>query len=482
MRNFLTIASTIALISTPCFSKEKLKLSESNLIQLAKDSSPSLDWIKLNELNSKLQLNTFDENFETKLKVDSNYSKTEEKQFSQFSPVTSPISHVQFGAARNFKQGFALSVNAYSDQFTNSFVNKGTTTGISTVLTADLYKDILGKTTLKKYRSLEEEQKRSLIEGQIQSKAFLQNIRKLYWALVANNESIELTTKLLKSSEKQVAQAKKRLRNNIADSGEVAKYQSQAAARKASIIYLKYQRENLLQNLNQLVPDLNNYDLVLAPYNIEKTVQTVLACTTTISRSHQAPMDNTLYDELIKTLDQQYELDHDIANNYSGLDIKLHSEYKLQGKALGTSESITDFEDDKRKAYAVGVSISLPIESKQKTTEEILKRVQKKKYLASKKDNLSKIDSFHSQIVKSIQYLQQIMLAQKENSSFLQESLNVSSKKFKQARITVQQLVAEQDSLHQSSLDEIQTKLNIINTVLDYLAVYTETPCQLNRI
>lgn len=85
-------------------------------------------------------------------------------------------------------------------------------------------------------------------------------------------------------------------------------------------------------------------------------------------------------------------------------------------------------------------------------------------------------------MIRSVTLLKQVVANQKINSFNLAKSLKVSQKKYKQARITVEQLVQEQDGFLNSNLAEIETKLNIINTLLDYFSVYTETPCNLNRI
>jgi hypothetical protein len=55
-------------------------------------------------------------------------------------------------------------------------------------------------------------------------------------------------------------------------------------------------------------------------------------------------------------------------------------------------------------------------------------------------------------------------------------------KKYQQARASVNDLVQDQDALLSSELITIDTKLAVLNVILDYLAVYTETPCDFNRI
>jgi hypothetical protein len=55
-------------------------------------------------------------------------------------------------------------------------------------------------------------------------------------------------------------------------------------------------------------------------------------------------------------------------------------------------------------------------------------------------------------------------------------------KKYVQARASVNDLVQDQDALLNSELATIDTQLQILNVLFDYLAIFTETPCSFNRI
>jgi len=55
-------------------------------------------------------------------------------------------------------------------------------------------------------------------------------------------------------------------------------------------------------------------------------------------------------------------------------------------------------------------------------------------------------------------------------------------RKFNQARIPVSALILDQDALFSSDLSIVDTKLAVLNTLLDYIVVFTETPCSFNKI
>ena len=102
---------------------------------------------------------------------------------------------------------------------------------------------------------------------------------------------------------------------------------------------------------------------------------------------------------------------------------------------------------------------------------------------SSRYDNLSgKIKTYHKQINQQITLLQMVFQNQKVNSEKLEISLRTTKTKYNQARIDVYNLINDQDAYLQSQLAEIDTKLAVVTTLLDYLAVFTELPCEFNRI
>ncbi|TNF24678.1 MAG: TolC family protein, partial [Deltaproteobacteria bacterium] len=363
-----------------------------------------------------------------------------------------------------------------------SFVTSSTTTGISAELAMDLHKDFLGRITKTELDNRKMEADKADLEKKISKKAFIQNLRKLYWALVANNEAQKITKELLVTANQQVKQAEDRFKNKVADSGEVARYRSQVAARTASLISLQYQQSNLHQRLKEMIPSLASKTIVLAPYNLDETVNNVLVCSSMLEQKTNSPMDFTLYDEVVQILNGQEQNQKKIDNLYDTWDLALQSEIKKTGKEYTYSESYSDLSSDGRNAYQVGLQLTIPLGSRKKDTREVKEIVNKKKFKAEQEANLAKLEAYHSQMIRSVTLLKQVVANQKINSFNLAKSLKVSQKKYKQARITVEQLVQEQDGFLNSNLAEIETKLNIINTLLDYFSVYTETPCNLNRI
>ena len=83
----------------------------------------------------------------------------------------------------------------------------------------DLYKDFLGRSTKKRLSVLSHEVEAAKINQEINTQQFKLNLQKLYWSLVANEESIKLTKSLIKQAQKQVAITSKKYKSSVSDQG-----------------------------------------------------------------------------------------------------------------------------------------------------------------------------------------------------------------------------------------------------------------------
>jgi outer membrane protein TolC len=456
-------------------------IDEAFLKESLKENPPTVDQINAALLGAQAQEKALDDKFNTNLEASASYFDTREKQFAQFIPVTSPVKNYEVKVTRNFSSGVTVGLRGFADQFSNNFVQDASTTGMSVLLGVNLWKDLFSKRTMSEIEKAQTYSRQAQWQKEIGIASFENSLRKIYWSIVANAEALKISEGLLQSSLKQVKEAKRRRKNNIADAGEVARYQSQVAARQASIISLKYERATLIKNLKELLPHIALKDVQLKPYNIDDTVNKVLACTSTIASQGQPPLRFTKYDEIVSALEKQSQLESKINNSYDDIDVQLQTEYGFKGRANSGSDSFNDLQDDGRRNVAVGLTVNIPLESKKKTTREVLNKATKLKYRSKKMQEMAKIKAYHTQTVSQIALLQEIIRNQKENTKYLGISLKNSKRKYNQARLTVEQLVQEQDAYLQSNLDEIRTKLAVINTIFDYLSVYTETPCALNK-
>ena len=424
---------------------------------------------------------SFDDQFSWRLQSDLNYLKANEKGLAEFDPVTVDSTQIQAAVIKPFASGVQVGFSAFTNQVSNTFVNNSTNTGVGLSLSVDLLKNFLGRLTSSQLKNAQILTKKAEIEKEIQERAFLQSLRKIYWAIVATQEQITISQGLLETAQRQLQDTDQRRKSNVADSGDVARSRSQVASRKSTILLLEYQLETQMQQLKELVPEFANRNIVLKEVSLTKTISDVLVCTSLIQSQTSVPYDYTRYDEVIKLVNEAYEEQRMATNAINAWDLKLNGEAQYFGKAYGYGDSLQDISDDRQNRYSVGLQLNIPLDGKKSTTEETQRLLDEKRFLAERDSIQAKMEAFHNQTLRNIALLQRAVRTQGENSKDLSESLRSAQKKFEQARLGFRELIADQDLLLQSNLDEVRTKLSVITTLLDYFSVFHTTPCPLNQ-
>ena len=271
-----------------------LNLSEPMLIEMSKKGSPQLDQIQAAFLGAELASSQGLEKYAPELFGQGVYKKTNEKSMTTFQPVFSPIKTAQLGVRKSFVQGFDTSAYLETDQRSAQLQGGGSlqnVTATTLVFKAqmDIWKNLFGNISKRELESFDLDKKRAEIEKDIQTKAFNIALRRVYWSLVANKESFMVLDSLLKTAAQQSKESKERQRNSIAEADEVARYEAQLASRQAAQHYLEFQREILIKQLRNLLPELSASEIVLDKYDLNKTINEVLVCTTSIGQQSVVP-------------------------------------------------------------------------------------------------------------------------------------------------------------------------------------------------
>lgn len=478
------------------FSSFALEVNEENLMKMAKKNSPQLDEIKSRLLEANATFRSSNDNLSSEAYAGYQHQTTNEKAVVPFFPIYSPINQYKVGVRKNFKYGLSADVSASVQQQSGS--NNNTTfrdihtTIYDLTLNIDLWQDLFGKLTQAKLENANLNYQSNKLKSKIEQKTFLVAVRRMYWNLVANAEKLKISNRLLDQAEKQARDARQRKRNSIADAGEVARYESQVASRKGSVLLLEYQREQILKSLSDLVPELNGKELVLAPYSVDKSIFDVLACTQIIEREKAIPYQYTDYDEMTNILKKIQKNQSELDQSYDDIDIKLSTSFRQIGVASndpdgnGTlyegsyQDSLEDIQDNDRSAFLAGVSITIPL-GDQDETAQVKEEYNRKRLDANIKSTDNNLIATHNQVSRQIKVLQEVIKTQRLNSEKLNIRLKDMRKKFSQARISVSDLIQDQDALLNSDLAIIDTQLEILNTLLDYFTVFTDTPCGFNK-
>ncbi|MBL7663898.1 MAG: TolC family protein [Bacteriovoracaceae bacterium] len=489
----LHVATLLLLLSLSVDAQDSFSLTEKNLTQLSLETSPQWESIEAAFLSAKSDAEQLNDGFRPEIFGEAQYGETKEKPIIEFIPMWSPLKSTQLGIRQDFRGGVTMSAAVSATQQsattpTATYKNISTST-VRLDLQVDLWKDLFGRLSKAKTNSANFSKERAEFEKDIQHKAFVVSLRRTYWSLVGNNEQIKVSEGLLKAAEQQLTDTRQRRRAGVADDGEVARYEAQVASRKGNIIYYKYQREILLKQLKFLLPELQTKNVVLAEYDLSSTIDQVLACTQTIATRPEVPYEYTKYDEITQLIRQTQKEQAKLASSYDDIDLKLVGTAKTTGVASvanGTvntgsyGDAFDDWQENDRTGYSVALQLVIPLgKTDTRQTQEVLAQ---KRFDAQVNETEANIASTHQQLVRSIQLLAEMVQNQKLNTIALEKRLAVQNRKFREARVSVNDLIQDQDSLLSSNLSVINTQLQILNTLFDYLVVFTETPCEFNRI
>jgi outer membrane protein TolC len=489
-----------ALMMSTAIGATPLRLTESYLEQLALKGSPSLDEIEAAFLSTQLRQGETHQAYAPELFGRASYAETNERALIAFQPIFSPVKQAQVGVRQNFKQGLSTEAAVTTDQrssstspFAGTFQN-ATTTTLSFTVQLDLWKNLFGRMSKAELESSQIDAKRAKLQKDIQTKTFSISLRRLYWSLVANQEAIKISEELLKTAQRLLSETQARFKNAVADADEVARYQALVANRQGTLLYLQFQRENLVKQLRNLLPELATSDLELAEYDLSQTMTQVLACTATIAERQTVPYDFTHYDEMVSIMRKIRSNNSVINARYSDVDIKLFGTVKATG--VDSAETIAgnrnyrgsyggswdDITGTNRSGYEVGMLVSLPLGDAKTNTQKTKELYDEKRLYASINSTEAQVINTHIQLVRSISLLTEVIKAQKVSSAELSKRLLGMRRKYEQARVSVNDLIQDQDAFLSSELTTIDTQLQILNTIFDYLVVFTETPCSFNRI
>ncbi|MEZ4752627.1 MAG: TolC family protein [Bdellovibrionota bacterium] len=466
---------------------ETVRVSESSLLGLVEESTPSVARIHAALLDAKSQRDSYDEKFSPSFFAGGQIAETRERALISFAPVFSPTRNAQIGVQKSLPYGVDLTASVLMDQRSASSLSltNGTSLTGALDLSIDLWKDLFGYTTRAKRRELAARAEKGELEEKINRKAFNISVRQLYWSLVANEESRKISMRLLETAEIQAKDAKKRLRNSIADKGEVARYESQVAQRRAQLTRLDYEKDEIVKQLMILLPGLATHELELLPYDLQATVAEVLLCTAQINTTADAPMQYTLYDQIIEKIEAEKNAQVASHDRYDDLDLKFKTRLKTTGVDNDADSNLggawSDISGNNRFGYEVGLELRIPLDGKKSDTSKLRALRDQLRSDAEAKELRTRIESTHRQIGRSIQYLSEVVGLLKENSAKLRIRLKDMEQKYAQARVSVTELVTEQDALLGSELNVVQTQLEALNALFAYLTVFTETPCSFNQ-
>ena len=193
-----------------------------------------------------------------------------------------------------------------------------------------------------------------------------------------------------------------------------------------------------------------------------------------------APLELTKYDDLSNLHAEILRNEMKLARIHDDIDFKVSLQAQLNGRDFSYSDSIDNLSNDPKPVGNIMFSLSMPMTGEKTKTKNSYEKIAKLKGQSLTTLNTAKVIAFHKEIGQSIKVLLSALDNQKLNTQSLKTSIKNSRLKFSQARLSIEQLVQEEDAYFLSEISSIQTNLSIVHTLLDYFSVFTKFNCPLN--
>ena len=97
-----------------------------------------------------------------------------------------------------------------------------------------------------------------------------------------------------------------------------------------------------------------------------------------------------------------------------------------------------------------------------------------------KKEIMSNLVSYHNYFATSMQKLISVMEDQKAYRDNLTIRVESMRKKYNQGRVSLSELIQDEDSLFESELALVNSYYNIIASMIDYFSVFNDFECDFN--
>jgi len=480
MKSFTVLLSLVLTFSAQ--SAEEIQLTEEIILEMIQNKPPGLDQVEASFLQAKFDHLSKLDKLSFRLDGAGQIYESNERSLGEFDPFVQSATDYSLGLNKPTKYGIDIGLKVFGTKSSNAFVQNAATSGVTLNLSMDLIKNFMGRQTNNGLKQSALALRRAELEKKAATKSFTSNVRKIYWGLVANEERERFLKSLVKTSEKQYRDTVRKNKSGVADSGEVARTKAQWSTRQSSLLSVGYQKAQLAKALREMLPDLKGKTIAPLKYNSDRIRASVFSCTTAIATQPTAPLNRTHYDEIVGFLIEEEKLEQKVIDTYDDPSLKVVGELSSVGRGIGLENSREDFIDDGRPRTSLGLQLSMPLGKPVKNSKLVAKSLARARYKSQAEANLLKMEAFHSETVRMIQILRKVVASQGDTNQLLEKSLRFSKKKYNQARIGLPEYLVEQEAFYQSKLSEIDSNLTIMNILMDYFSIFSETPCALNSL
>jgi outer membrane protein TolC len=486
IQNFslFSVAAFVAGVLVPIlgFSQNQV-LTEQKILSLYRENSVVHKAAQAQKASGDLQKSLLDEMYSPRLQAQLGLSRSGERAPNQFQPVISPAEQWSVGIQQKLSLGTTLSASVFGSQNSvDGSFREATQVGAKAEIQVDLWRNIFGQLDRAQLGSAQAQKQKAQFQFLIQQKKNESELRKLYWSLMASDQSRKLSEELLKSAEAQLKDALDRSRAGVADRGEVARTRSLVEGRKANLLLFEYEREVLMQAFEKQLTGFRGSEWVLDSQKAFSSEKIVGQCLVQIRTQAAMNLDHTDLDEWIEQIQKETEAELSIADRHSSADLQLVASLQTTGVGNSYSSSQDNLSDERKTGQSVGLVWTMPLGGASKKSEAALLQLKQTSLRAQSESLTNELESTYRTMRKALELLQRGLQNQEKTTESLSQSFQDTNRKFQQGRIPISTLIYEQDALFQSRLQEITFKKQISHVLLDYFAVFNKYPCAWNLL
>ena len=468
------LGALILLFCPPLFGTPLTEKSIPELIQ----KSPSWAQIEAGTSGQLSQAHSSLSQFEVYGIGSVGYGESKEDPIFQFAPIFNTTRSASVGLKKKFKYGVSAQVEGFDESISSTALNLSDAhrTGARVSMALDLYSNFLGRVD----HSIAKQSQASIkiakhYDGFNKNKLTAET-RKLYWAYVSANQSKTLLKSLLKTAEQQLNEISKKTRVGAADRGDLARARSLVSSRKTQLSLYEFQEIQIFKAIKRLLPSVSEVDTGEQTESLQKA----LSCILEISQLENPPESSL--SEIADLLKEQQKYSLREAKTTSDVDLKLTGQYESNAVGNSFSNSYNEFSNHGKQAYQVGVALEIPLSGEKRELERSRVRLAEQKFNSEIQAIDQNLKESHRAAKQNIRLLAEALKEQKSSIENLDISLSSARTKFSQARISLRDYIYEQDKVFQSRIEEIQTKQQMINEVLDYIEVFDKFQCSFKSL
>lgn len=458
-------------------------LSEADLVTLAKNQSTATDGFEAEAATSKIALSRYYEKFSGYLSGSAGIEKSTEPSFSNPSPDSTTTAILSSQYQQNLDYGLSVSGGLFHNRasFSGFPLDTYNTTGLNLGFKMDLSKNLWGELDNLNELALKLDDIKMKDVKHLKTAEFVQSVRSLYWQIVANQEIQKLRQKIIESVTKQEKQIRAQSNLFVSDESDVTRFSSLKELQKSSLIMLKYSREQLEFALKSMLPSLRSGQVSFEIPDLDSASLDVSACIGSIATETNVPARQSTWTRVIAAVSRSAEAKKSANATYDDFDLSFEANVRLSQHSPETDLPI-DAEDEDSHKLSMALVMTYPVGSEKLRTKRWQDYATEKAKIAESDRYRAALETTHNKTVRLIGLLNQALRAQGTVNSLNQKNLRLVKQKYARAELPLVQLIEDETNLLAGKISELETKLLIINTVIDYLKVFDKYDCRFNRV